>query len=133
MKSTIEIQPEMVTKAMGRQALKKLAKMNGKTIKEMRKILDECSRAGSEWARKAPRMLRKMTNVEKIKAIKKWQGNNRVHEMTCGKNSNHILVPKEVGKKGKKVILICPECDYTQERIPEVVFEMYLLDKLDKA
>jgi hypothetical protein len=61
-----------------------------------------------------------MTNEEKVKAIKRWQKNDMVHPLTCGKDSSHIL-EASIGEKG--VFLKCPKCNYTQDWIPEVVFD----------
>lgn len=57
---------------------------------------------------------------KKIYRILKWQSCGFVHPLTCGKNSEHILKPKE---KDGDVILICPDCDYVQNHVPDVVYE----------
>jgi hypothetical protein len=60
-----------------------------------------------------------MTKAEKIDKINQWQAATFVHKLTCGKNSSHKpLVPVI---DFDEVILECPDCDYIQERIPEVV------------
>jgi len=60
-----------------------------------------------------------MTNQEIIDQINKWQNSKSIHPLTCGNNSRHEnLVPKE---RDNKVVLACPDCDYIQEWIPEVV------------
>lgn len=59
-----------------------------------------------------------MTNAEIIKRVNKWQENLAVHPLTCVNNSTHLLVPEEADNK---VILICPVCDYSQEKIPPSV------------
>jgi len=61
-----------------------------------------------------------MTNQEKIEKIKKWQNSFAVYPLTCGNDSKHKnLVPEE---RNNKIILICKDCDYTQEKIPEIIF-----------
>jgi len=65
-----------------------------------------------------------MTNKEKIEQIKKWQMYEHFHPLTCGNDSNHeILKPIEI--EGK-VILVCPQCDYKQHKIPSVVLDTNL-------
>ena len=60
-----------------------------------------------------------MTNEQIIAAVNRWQSDPRLHPLTCWVGSKHRnLVPAEI--KGK-VILRCPDCDYWQEHIPEVV------------
>ncbi|PJE51309.1 MAG: hypothetical protein COV29_00960 [Candidatus Yanofskybacteria bacterium CG10_big_fil_rev_8_21_14_0_10_36_16] len=61
----------------------------------------------------------KLTVDQKIKKIQKWQSCTWVHHLTCGKDSNHgDLTPK---KEGDKVVLCCPDCDYVQNSVPDVV------------
>ena len=61
-----------------------------------------------------------MNNQEKIQKILEWQNNPYIHELTCGNNSTHKpLIPKEIDGK---VVLVCRDCDYIQEYIPEMVF-----------
>jgi hypothetical protein len=64
-----------------------------------------------------------MTNEEKIKAITKFQNLGYVHPLTCGVGTGgHAdLVGKE---KDGKVILVCLDCDYEQEWVPEYVYSM---------
>ena len=53
-----------------------------------------------------------MTNDEKIAIINSFQTNPFVHPLTCGVNSLHEnLVPITINDE---VVLICPDCDYTQ-------------------
>lgn len=107
-----------VSMADAERAKERLAKMWNKTPQEMDEILEDMHRAGMEAVRK----VENMTNREKIIQIVKWQNNSFAHPLTCGNNSNHNLVPKEVGWwVFKKVILVCPECDYIQEDIPPIV------------
>lgn len=59
------------------------------------------------------------TNEEVINSVKMWQTEEMLHPLTCGNDSNHLpLEPKE---ENGKVILVCSECDYTQDFIPPVV------------
>jgi hypothetical protein len=60
-----------------------------------------------------------MDNKTKLSKIAKWQQNASVHPLTCGNDSQHLpLVGKEVNGK---VLLVCLECDYNQDYVPEVV------------
>ena len=63
-----------------------------------------------------------MEQHEQIKAVEAWQSNGTMHPLTCGINSEHILVPRV---KNGEVTLGCPKCDYTQDLIPEAVYESY--------
>lgn len=56
-------------------------------------------------------------NTKTIEAINFWQTSGQFHPLTCGKNSQHVLVAKEVNGK---IILVCPECDYIQLSIPPI-------------
>ena len=68
---------------------------------------------------KAHNGVKKLTNKEIIKAVRGWQDLEIVHPLTCGNNSNHQnLVPLEVKSK---VILICPDCEYKQNWVPDYV------------
>ena len=63
-----------------------------------------------------------MTNQEKIEKINKWQNSFAVHPLTCRNNSNHKnLIPQEVNDN---IILKCEDCDYTQEKFPEIIFKI---------
>lgn len=73
--------------------------------------------------------MKEMTKEEIIKAIEKHQNAGCVHPLTCGNDSTHKdLVAKEVNGK---VILVCDDCDYTQD-IPSYVLEFspYLDDRI---
>ena len=64
----------------------------------------------------------KITIKEKIKAITKWQNCNCVHPLTCRNNGcNHVPL-KPIEKEGK-VMLVCRDCDYEQEYLPEYVLK----------
>lgn len=67
------------------------------------------------------------SNKEWLGAIKKYQSCPFVHPLTCGNDSGHDLL-KGIVIKGK-VMLICPDCDYTQNWIPEYVFTAEDIDK----
>jgi hypothetical protein len=60
-------------------------------------------------------------NHKLLQAIKKYQSCPFVHPLTCGKDSNHENL-KGIELKGK-VILICPDCDYRQEWVPDFVWQ----------
>ncbi len=84
-----------------------------------------------------------MNNKEKIEAINKWQKCKFVHQLTCGKEKcNGVLEGKVYGDEkddgnildiqkefdlmghGAFVYLECPNCDYTQEFIPGIVYNL---------
>jgi hypothetical protein len=51
--------------------------------------------------------------------VREWQSNPMVHPLTCGNDSGHRkLVPVEAGGG---VFLVCLDCDYPQDWIPEIV------------
>jgi hypothetical protein len=53
--------------------------------------------------------------------VQAWQASPDVHPLTCGNESSHRLLVAE--KRGRKVVLTCPDCDYLQDWIPNVVIE----------
>ncbi len=72
------------------------------------------------------------TNTQQLVAIKSWQNLGFVHELTCG-DDTHLdqgarPVLEGIEKDGK-VFLICPKCGYLQERVPYMVFAMYLVNR----
>jgi len=70
--------------------------------------------------------------LEKIKAIRIWQGTlggkwgsfTHHHEMTCGNNSNHAVLEPKI-HADESVSLYCTDCDYTQDKVPDIVYEDY--------
>jgi len=66
--------------------------------------------------------LNALNNRVKLEKITQWQLNPDKHPLTCGNDSSHILHGK-VDPETNTVILVCPECDYVQETIPDVVLE----------
>jgi hypothetical protein len=66
-----------------------------------------------------------------FKAIEAWQSGDG-HPLTCGNDSDHILVGKSKRIPGMDIpILACPECDYEQENVPCVVFTSYLRKEVE--
>jgi len=63
--------------------------------------------------------------VNLLKAVIWYQHQKDVHQLTCGKNSNHKPLTVNVDKKGKVIGLKCEECDYIQNNIPDIVVDMY--------
>jgi len=68
--------------------------------------------------------------LEHIEAIEAWQKDPCVHSLTCGKNSLHklpqIAITHEPESPGDtNVSLICPNCDWTQDWIPDIVVTSY--------
>ena len=65
-----------------------------------------------------------MTNQQIIAKVNLWQNAGFVHPLTCGKNSLHLnLVPEE---RDGKVVLVCPNCDYVQDWVPDHVLTNYV-------
>lgn len=59
-------------------------------------------------------------------AVNFWQQDPSIHPLTCGNNSNHEpLIPSI---KNDKCILICKDCDYTQDCIPKIVLQFFELE-----
>ncbi len=72
-----------------------------------------------------------------LDAIEAWQGNPNVHELTCGSDGcDHVKLEGKIvatadhinasGQEGSKVFLACPECDYTQEHVPDFIYNHYI-------
>lgn len=59
-------------------------------------------------------------NKDLLEAIRKFQSCPYVHEMTCGNDSRHETL-KGIEIRGK-VVLICPDCDYVQNHVPDFVW-----------
>lgn len=52
-------------------------------------------------------------------AINAWQSSGYVHPLTCGVDSRHDnLQPWNIGGQ---LMLLCPTCSYTQEKIPDFI------------
>jgi len=67
-----------------------------------------------------PKKPKELSLKQKIKRIIAWQRCDFVHQLTCGgENCSEVLI---VASKNNKPLLLCPECNYEQEYIPEVVF-----------
>ena len=69
-------------------------------------------------------------NQKLLEAIKKYQSCPYVHELTCGNNSGHGSL-KGIEIKGQ-VVLICPDCDYQQDWIPNVVWHAEAMEEAIK-
>lgn len=66
-----------------------------------------------------------MTNEQKIQLINLWQKCRYVHSLTCGYKSHHkLLIPIE--NEYQKIYLKCPDCSYSQSKIPEIVYQLNL-------
>ena len=76
-----------------------------------------------------------MNNKEKIEAINKWQKCKFVHPLTCGvdkcdgilepkKKKLKLNVDKQICDEEYTVYLKCPNCDYIQYNIPDVVYRI---------
>jgi len=68
-----------------------------------------------------------MTRQEKIKAIEEWQNSGEMHPLTCIKSAHGPLTPVEKGDDG--IVLLCPQCGYFQEWVPDVVFKKWTSKK----
>lgn len=65
-----------------------------------------------------------MLDDEILKAVDTWQNASFFHEMTCGKDSRHAPLRARKNASGK-VVLYCPDCDYVQEEIPQLILASY--------
>ncbi len=54
-----------------------------------------------------------------LAAVQAWQANPDVHPLRCPIEKRPLVAVKE----GRRVVLQCPTCDYSQTEIPEVVIE----------
>lgn len=61
---------------------------------------------------------------QRLDAIKFWQSDDMLHPLTCGVNSDHELL--EGRMDGDNVVLVCPECGYVQNFVPDVVNVHYM-------
>ena len=119
--------PEPVTMAIGEKALRFLAEANGKSIKEMRAIIDDCGRAGMRAVMDGEKIDRnQVSNKQKVAAVRKYQRNHKNSPLVCQNDRSHLLEAKEVGRLRKKVILICHLCNFKYEHIPRVILLDYL-------
>lgn len=66
-------------------------------------------------------------NKELLEAIRKYQSCPFVHELTCGNDSGHTPL-KGIVVRGE-VILICPDCEYKQEHVPNFVWTAEDIEK----
>jgi hypothetical protein len=58
--------------------------------------------------------------LQKVAKLWQWQYSLPVHELTCG--SAECGQTLAIGIDGDSVFLVCRECGYTQEHIPDIVF-----------
>jgi len=72
----------------------------------------------------------KVDNVKLVvERINQWQAATIVHSLTCGWNSKHNQLVPEV-RAENNVVLKCPDCPYTQDHIPQSVFDNTLENQL---
>ena len=62
-----------------------------------------------------------MTNTEIIAAVERWQNDPRLHPLTCCNSTVHAPL-KPIEKSGH-IMLECPNCEYCQDSIPDVVLQ----------
>lgn len=63
-----------------------------------------------------------MTNPEIIAAVERWQTDSRLHPLTCC-NGSQCHAPLKPIEKAGQIMLECPDCEYCQATIPDVVLE----------
>jgi hypothetical protein len=69
----------------------------------------------------------KLGVLKKLEAIEEWQKNPLFHSLTCGNCTDVKLEGIAVETDFViKVILKCPNCDYTQDFVPEYVYKWYV-------
>jgi len=66
-----------------------------------------------------------MTNEKIIAAVNAWQKDDTFHPLTCIISRHRNLVPVE---EDGKVLLICPDCDYVQNWVPDCVLSYYFIE-----
>src|SRR5262245_42798864 len=67
---------------------------------------------------------RRIRQERLIKAVREWQSAGKARRLTCGYDKKHR--PLKAVKRGDDVLLVCPDCDYEQSEIPEVVTQSAL-------
>ena len=63
-----------------------------------------------------------MTNQQIIAAVERWQTDPRLYPLTCCA-SPEMHAPLRPIERDGQIILACPNCEYSQKSIPEVVLE----------
>jgi len=63
-----------------------------------------------------------MTNQEIIAAVERWQTDPRLYPLTCC-SSSQVHAPLRAVEKGGQILLECPNCEYCQASIPDVVLQ----------
>ena len=71
------------------------------------------------WLEYDPSRHLKCERPKIIARIEAWQQNPYTHKLTCGDDSTHT--PLQPVERGDRVVLVCPDCDYAQQHIPEIV------------
>lgn len=61
-----------------------------------------------------------MNSETLLKRLQRYQAYPIFHPLTCGNNSLHANL--EAKLQDGKVILICPDCNYTQEQFPDLFY-----------
>ena len=70
-------------------------------------------------------MIMRLRRDIQIAAINHWQENVNGHKLTCGNDRGHRpLVPLS---QGDAVVLACPDCEYRQTAIPDIVLKTSLM------
>lgn len=70
-----------------------------------------------------------MDLATKFKAVTAWQNIGSIHPFTCGVNSVHKKLTPEIDDEEGKIYLRCIDCGYSQEDVPEIIYEWYLTIK----
>ena len=56
-----------------------------------------------------------------VAVIDRWQRDPTVHPLRCGNDSEHgLLIPVA---EDQRIVLLCPDCDYRQTRVPPAILE----------
>ena len=66
-------------------------------------------------------MIKPTNNKDIIEGVRRHQNNKYLHPLTCGNKSTHKLLEPLETIEGE-VILMCPDCDYIQNWVPEQIF-----------
>ena len=119
-RSVVGKAPRVVGRKDYEEALQYFVKKWGKTRGEVEQYFDDLSKRAFKDMKEAE----SLTNEQIVQRVRNYQADSSWHPLTCGNDSGHRLLEPRLIKVGwfrKKVVLVCPDCDYLQLHIPEIV------------
>ncbi len=63
----------------------------------------------------------RLSRREIIRKVWEWQKSGHAHPLTCGVDSSHRVLEPKFRPEYNKVVLVCVQCGYVREHIPEIV------------